>query len=182
MKKVVSVAAKPLRALGRILLKLLGRLRFLKAPLVRLSRLRGKALVFALVPIVIVLILLFNALKPEPDREGEVRATLDRYVEATRDKDYQTLCDDLYASDLIQRVRGTGLPCEVALRTGLEDRKNPQLTVLDVIDVTDDQARARIRTTAVDEPPSVDVVTLVDEDGSWRVESLSDGGSGAQSP
>jgi hypothetical protein len=181
MKKVVSVAARPLRALGRILLKLLGRLRGLGTPLVKLSRLRGRRLVFALVPIVIVLILLFNMLKPEPDRTNEVRDTLDRYAKATRDKDYQTLCDDLYASDLIARVRRTGLPCEVALRTGLEDRKNPQLTVLDV-DVTDDQARARIRTTAVGESPSVDVVTLIDEDGSWRVASLSDGGSVAQSP
>jgi len=183
MKKVVSVAAKPLRALGRILLKLLGRLRFLKTPLVKLSKLRGRALVFALVPIVIVLILLFNAIKPEPerDREGEVRATLDRYAAATRDKDYQTLCDDLYASDLVERIRAAGLPCEVALRTGLEDRKNPRLTVLEV-DVTDNQARARIRTTAVGEPASVDVVRLIDEDGSWRVESLSEPGSTAQFP
>jgi hypothetical protein len=192
MKKVVSVVAKPLRALGGILLKLLGRLRglgrlrlgrlrSLGTPLVKLSQLRGRALVFALVPIVIVLILLFNALKPEPDRAKEVGDTLDRFAAATRDKDYQTLCDELYASELVERIRAAGLPCEVALRTGLEDRQNPQLKVLEV-DVTDDQARARIRTTAVGEPASVDVVRLIDEDGSWRIESLSEPGSTAQFP
>jgi hypothetical protein len=178
MKKVVSVVAKPLRAIGRILLKLLGRLRVLGKPFVKLSQLRGKALVFACIPIVIVLILLVNALKPEPDREEEVRAALERYVTATRDKDYQTLCDDLYASDLVERIRAAGLPCEVALRTGLEDRKNPQLTVLEV-DVTGDEARARVRTTAGGEPTSVDVVRLIDEDGEWHIASLSEPGSTA---
>src|SRR5688572_10880230 len=102
MKKVVSVVAKPFRAIGRILLKVLGLLRGL---LVKLTRLRGKALVFALVPIVVVLILLVMVLKPEPDSEEQVRETLDRYAQATREKDYQTLCDDLYASDLVERSR-----------------------------------------------------------------------------
>src|SRR5918998_2562040 len=141
MKKVVSVAAKPLRALGRILLKLLRRLRFLRAPLVKLSQLRGKALVVASIAGVIVLILLVNALRPGPDRAKEVRETLDRYAEATRDKDYQTLCDELLAADLVERIRNAGLPCEVALRTGLEDRRNPTLKVL-AVQVDGDQAVA----------------------------------------
>jgi hypothetical protein len=181
MKKVVSVAAKPLRALGRILLKLLRRLRFLRAPLVKLSQLRGRQLVFALVPIVIVLILLFNALKPGPDRAKEVRDTLDRYAEASREKDYQTLCDDLYASALVEQVRNGGLPCEVALRTGLEGRRNLALKVL-AVEVDGDEASARVRTTASGEPASVDVVRLIQDDGAWRVASLEEPGSTAQSP
>ena len=178
MKKVVSVVAKPFRALGRILLKVLGLLRGL---LVELTRLRGKALVFALVPIVVVLILLVMVLKPEPDSEEQVRETLDRYAQATRDKDYQTLCDDLYASDLVERSRAAGLPCEVALRTGLEDRQNPQLQVLGV-EVAGDTADARVRSTAVGEVPSVDTVGLIKEDGDWKVASLSDAGSGTTEP
>lgn len=170
MKKVVSVLAKPFRAIGRILLKVLGVLRGL---LVRLTRLRGRKLVFALVPIVVVLIVLVMVLKPGPDSEEQVGETLDRYAQATREKDYQTLCDDLYASDLVERIRAAGLPCEVALRTGLEDRQNPQLQVLGV-DVTGDTAAARVRSTAVGEVPSVDTVGLINEDGDWKVASLSD--------
>jgi hypothetical protein len=177
MKKVVSVAATPLRALGRILLKLLGRLRGLGPPLVRLSQLRGKALVFALVPIVIVLILLFNALKPEPDREGEVRATLDRFEVASRDKDYQTLCDDLLASKFVERIRSAGLPCEVALRTGLEDRRNPTLTVL-AVEMNGDEASAQVRGTAVNERPGTSTYRLIREDGAWRIASPGESNGG----
>jgi len=170
MKKVVSVVARPFRAIGRILAKILRPLRLL-----------GKALVLALVPIVLLLILLVMVLKPEADSEEQVRETLDRYAQATREKDYQTLCDDLYASALVDRIRAAGLPCEVALRTGLEDRQNPQLQVL-AVDVTGDTASARVRSTAVGEVPSVDTVGLVEEDGEWKVASLSEAGSAATAP
>lgn len=178
MKKAASVLAKPFRAIGRILLKGLRSLRFLREPFVRLTKLRGRALVLALVPIVVIVVLLVMVLRPEPDSEEQVRETLDRYAQATREKDYQTLCDDLYASDLVERTRAAGLPCEVALRTGLEDRQNPQLQVLSV-DVTGDTAAARVRSTAVGEVPSVDTVGLVKEDGDWKVASLSQAGAGS---
>ena len=181
MKKVVSVVAKPFRAIGRILAKVLRPLRGLGKPLVKLTKLRGRALVLALVPIVLLLILLVVVLKPEADSEEQVRETLDRYAQATREKDYQTLCDDLYASDLVDRIRAAGLPCEVALRTGLEDRQNPQLQVL-AVDVTSDTASARVRSTAVGEVPSVDTVGLVEEDGEWKVASLSEAGSATTTP
>lgn len=178
MKKVISVVARPFRAVGRILLKLARPLRFLGKPLVRLTQLRGRALVLALVPIVALLVVLVIVLKPEADREEQVRATLDRFAQATREKDYQTLCDDLYASELTDRIVAAGLPCEVAQRTGLEDRRNPQLQVLSV-DVTGDTAKARVRSTAAGEVPSVDTVELVQEDDKWRVKSLSEAGGAA---
>ena len=182
MKKVVSFAAKPFRAIGRILVKILRLVGSLASKgFVRLTKLRGKARVLALVAIVVVLILLVMVLKPEPDKGEQVRETLDRYAEATREKDYQTLCDDLYASDLVERIRAAGLPCEVALRTGLEDRQNPQLQVL-AVDVTGDTASARVRSTAVGEVPSVDTVGLVEEDGEWKVASLSEAGSASTGP
>ena len=181
MKKVLNVVARPFRAIGRLLLKLLGGLRFLRAPLVRLSKLRGKKLVFALVPIVLVLVLLVMVLKPEPNAEEQVRETLDRFAAATRDKDYQTLCDDLYAEDLVERSRAAGLPCEVALRTGLEDRQNPQLKVLGV-EVDGDRASAQVRSTAVGEVPSTDTVGLEKDGDDWKVSSLSDAAAGTGEP
>lgn len=170
MKKVVSVAAKPFRAIGRILLKLVRRLGFLGKPFVRLSKLRGKALVLACIPIAIVLILLVIVLKPEPDREEEVREALDRYAAATRDKDYQTLCDELLASELVERIRNAGLPCEVALRTGLENRRNPRLEVLSV-EANGDEAVARVSGSAEGEVAATVDYRLVREEDAWRIAS-----------
>jgi len=120
-------------------------------------------------------------LKPGPNDSEAVSETLDTYAAATRDKDYQTICDDLYAEDLVDRVRAAGLPCEVALRTGLEDRQNPRLEVLGV-EVNGDQALARVRSTAGGEVPSTDLVRLVKEDAEWRVAPLSEPGATLQTP
>lgn len=181
MKKVVSVVAKPFRLIGRSLLRLLHSLRFLAKPFARLGQLRGKARIVAFALIAIVVVGAVLVLKPDPDDSEQVSETLDRYAEATRDKDYQTICDDLYAEDLVERVRAAGLPCEVALRTGLEDRQNPRLEVLGV-EVNGDQALARVRSTAGGEVPSTDLVRLVKEDGDWRVASLSEPGATLQTP
>lgn len=103
--------------------------------------------------------------------EDEVRGTLDRFAEAIGDKDYQTLCDDLFASDLVEQVRSVGLPCEVALRRGLGEVRSPQLTV-GAVEVSGDQALAEVRTSARDQQPSQDQIRLVREEGGWRVASL----------
>jgi hypothetical protein len=178
MTKVVSAVGKPFRAIGRILL---GLLRLLGKPLARVGRLRGKAriVVFAIIAIVIVGAVL--ALRPAPNDTAAVRDTLERYAAATRDKDYQTICDSLYAKDLVDRVKAAGLPCEVALETGLGSRRNPQLTVQGV-EVNGDQALARVRSSAVGEPVSTDLVRLINEDGGWRIASLSEPGATLQTP
>jgi hypothetical protein len=172
-KRVVSIITRPVRFVRR-LVELLVRL--LRTAFRKLAGLRGRQRIVAFGVIGVVIIVLVLALRPGPDADKEVRATLDRYAQATRDKDYQTLCDDLYASDLIDRIRSAGLPCEVALRTGLQDRRNPQLKVLGV-EVSGDQALVRTRTTALGEPPSVDTIRLVRQDGDWRVASLSEQGA-----
>lgn len=124
-----------------------------------------------------------RAAKPQV-AESELAAvnrTVDGYANATREKDYQTICDHLYAKELVERVRAAGLPCEVALRTGLEDRQNPRVEVLGV-EFKGDEALARLRSTADGEVPSTDLVRLVKEDGEWRVASLSEPGTTLQTP
>jgi hypothetical protein len=181
MKKVVSAVGKPFRFIGRFLLRLLRSLRFLGKPFALLGRLKGKARIIALAVLAVVVVGAVLVLKPGPDDNEAVADTLDRYAAATRDKDYQTICDTLYAKDLLERVRAAGLPCEVALRTGLEDRQNPRLEVLGV-EVNGDQALARVRSTAGGEPPSTDLVRLVKEDGDWHIASLSEPGATLQTP
>ena len=103
--------------------------------------------------------------------EEEVASTLDDFAEAIREKDYQALCDDLFADDLVEQVRSVGLPCEVALRQGLGEVRGPTLTVGEV-EVSQDAALAEVRTGAQGQQPSQDTVRLVREDGEWRVASL----------
>lgn len=181
MKKVVSVVTAPFRAIGRLLLKLLRSLRVLGRPFAKLAGLRGRARIVALAVLAVIVVVAVVTLKPGPDEGRQVRETLDRYAVASRDKDYQTLCDDLLATELVEQVRRGGLPCEVALRIGLDDRRNPQLTVL-AVEVNGDQALARVRTSAVEEPTSLDTIRLVHQDSNWRIASLQQPGSGSTLP
>ncbi len=167
--RVASIITAPLR-LVRWLLRSPG----------KLARLRGKARIAAFAGIALLVVVAVLVLRPRGDSEKEVRETLDRFAQATRDKDYQELCDEILARDLVDRVRRAGLPCEVALKFGFEKRQNPRLEVLGV-QVNGDRASARVRTSAVAEVPSTDVVELVDEDG-WRVASLSSGLAGSTDP
>jgi hypothetical protein len=168
MKKVVSVVTAPFRAIGRLLLKLLRSLRVLGKPFAKLAGLRGRARIVALAVLAVVVVVAVITLKPGPDEDKQVRETLDRYAVASRDKDYQTLCDDLLASELVERIRSAGLPCEVALKTGLENRRNPTLKVL-AVEVNGDQALARVVGSAVGEPSGTSTYRLVHEDGGWHI-------------
>ncbi len=103
--------------------------------------------------------------------ERKVADTLDAFATAVAAKDYQRLCDDLFAPELIESLRGVNLPCEVALKTGFEDTQKPRIEVKSV-KVDGDRAQARVRSTAANQPPSEDTVELVKVDGKWRVASL----------
>lgn len=184
-KRVVSIITWPLRFLRRLLgllsrpFRKLGRL---GTPVRKLGGLKGKARIAALAVLGIVVIVVVLALRPGPDSEKEVRATLTDYATATRQKDYQTLCDDIFARNIVDGLRSAALPCEVALRNStFETLRNPQLTVLGV-EVSGDQALARVRSVATGEQPSVDAVKLVKEDGDWKIASLAEPGATADAP
>jgi hypothetical protein len=175
--KVVSIITAPFRLLGRLA-------RSAGGPLRRLGGLRGRARIAAIAALVLLIVAAVLVLRPGPNSEKQVRATLDRYAKASRDKDYQTLCDDLLADDLVERIRSAGLPCEVALRTGLQDRRNPTLTVLGV-EVNGDQALARVNGSAAGEVPATSTYRLVREDGDWKIATPpggAEGGSPAATP
>ncbi|MEA2128525.1 MAG: hypothetical protein QOJ85_1416 [Solirubrobacteraceae bacterium] len=180
-KRVVSIITRPVRLVRR-LVELLVRL--LRTAFTKLAGLRGRQRIVAFGVLGVVIVVLVLSLRPGPNADKEVRATLDRYAQATRAKDYQTLCDDLLSREIVDRIRSAGLPCEVALRTGLQNRRNPQLKVLGV-EISGDQALARTRTTAVGEPTSVDTIRMIRQAGGWRVASLTEPGaqlSGGGSP
>jgi hypothetical protein len=118
-----------------------------------------------------VLCLLVVAAGCGQSEERAVRRTLDDFAQATARKDYQRLCDDLFAQRLVEEVRRT-VPCEVALRnSSLNDARNPKLTVRRIT-VDGNRATAVVATSAANQRPSEDTVELVKEREQWRILAL----------
>ena len=193
LRRLLALLASPFRKLGRRKSKPVPPQEAVKPeapaksgrrlpnPFKRITGLKGKPRIAVIVLLGAAVIVAVLALRPGPNAEKEVRATLDRYATATREKDYQTLCDSLFAKNIVDGLRSAALPCEVALRNStFETLRNPQLTVLGV-EVSGDQALARARTVATGEQPSVDTIKLVKQDGSWRIASLAEPGTQAPS-
>jgi hypothetical protein len=108
-----------------------------------------------------------------PSDSEQVHATVEAFGRATAAKDYQRLCDELLAPNLIQKLESVGLPCEVALKQGLGDVQAPTLTI-GKIDVDGDAASAQVNSTAQGQPPSHDLLKLQRVSGKWRIASLAD--------
>jgi hypothetical protein len=106
-----------------------------------------------------------------PDATTQVRAVVARFGVATRTHDYQTICDDLLADDLVNKIEAIGLPCESALSRGLGDVKNPTLTINEV-SISGARALVSIHTTAAGQPASDDALQLVRESNRWKIASL----------
>ena len=110
--------------------------------------------------------------------DAKVRDTLARFQQATAKHDFRTLCDDVFASELVRRVRATGLACPIALqRSVISSTLQPSIDV-EKVRVRGNTALALVTTTAVGQRPSQDTIRLVKEGDGWRIASL----SGAQPP
>lgn len=107
----------------------------------------------------------------EPPPEQQVRQTLTDFGRATSAKDYQALCDRIFAPQLVDELKQVGLPCEVAMQQSLDDVEDPTLTI-GRITVDGQRASAEVRSTAKGQTPSQDTVQLVEVDGAWRIASL----------
>jgi hypothetical protein len=108
---------------------------------------------------------------------GKERATesvhkaVDRFGKAVAAKDYQELCDNLLAGNLIAALEERGVPCELALKTGFGDAKDPKIAVKTVA-VNGDRALVSVHSTAANQPPSDDTLGLHKEHGKWKISSL----------
>ncbi len=106
-----------------------------------------------------------------PTPEEQVRSTVAEFGRATEAKDYQALCDRLLAPALVEDVESIGLPCEAAMRQGLEEVRDPRLTI-GRVEVDGERASADVRTTAAGQEPSRDTLELVLVDDTWKISSL----------
>jgi hypothetical protein len=104
--------------------------------------------------------------------ERDVRDTLNAFRDATAEKDYQRLCDDIFSAKLVEQVRQQ-VPCELALRnSSLGDAKDPKLEIKSIT-VDGKTASAVVTTSAANQKPSEDTVRLVKEGEDWRIQALS---------
>jgi hypothetical protein len=106
-----------------------------------------------------------------PDADTQVRSVVARFGVATRTRDYQTICDDLLADDLVNKIEAIGLPCESALSRGLGEVKNPTLAINEV-SIAGNRALVSIHTTASGQPASDDALQLIRETNRWKIASL----------
>jgi hypothetical protein len=116
-----------------------------------------------------------------PSDEEQIRDVLATFARSVEKRDYQRLCDDVFAPKLLDGLRGIGLPCEVALRNSLGEVQDPRLTVGGVT-VRGDRATAEVRTSAEGQAPSSDRLELQRVDGTWKVSALSGAEAPAASP
>ena len=106
-----------------------------------------------------------------PTPEEQVRSTVAEFGRATAAKDYDALCDRILAPELVKDAESIGLPCEVALRQGLGEVRDPRITI-GAVNVDGERASAQIRTAAAGQEPSEDTLRLVNVDGTWKIASL----------
>jgi hypothetical protein len=111
------------------------------------------------------------------DRD-DVHAKVKQFLQATSSKDYKTLCAQVLAPTLIERVVAGGLACEQAMQIALGPVQNPTLSI-GRITVKGPTASAITLTGASGQQSSLDAIQLVKTSQGWRVASL---GSPAVAP
>ena len=107
----------------------------------------------------------------QPTDEEQVRTTLTAFSRATAAKDYEKLCDKLFAPSLVADLKKIGLPCEIALQQGLGDVRQPRL-IVGTVTVNGKQAIAEVQTSAEGQEPSKDSIELEQTKSGWRIASL----------
>jgi hypothetical protein len=125
--------------------------------------------VLARIALVVALLTLVACGQEKPTQQ--VHDAVDHFGKAVADKDYQELCDDLLAKNLIDALEESGVPCELALKTGFGSAKDPKISIKTVA-VNGDKALVSVHSTAANQPASDDTIGLVKERGKWKISSL----------
>ena len=108
--------------------------------------------------------------KPVPP-EQQVRAVIASFQTATQKKDYRRLCTQVLAQELLDKIRRANLPCEQAVKVGLQNVVNPRIAVQSV-EVTHNRAVAQVRSSADNQPALDGTLALIREVKGWKVATL----------
>jgi hypothetical protein len=101
----------------------------------------------------------------------QVKAKISQFVKAADAKDYATLCTQVLAPSLVDRLSSAGVSCPDAMQIAFQGVQNPALSVGKVT-ISGSRASAITLSTARNQQASVDTIELVKTDHGWRVSSL----------
>jgi hypothetical protein len=108
--------------------------------------------------------------KPVPP-EQQVRTAIANFQTATQKKDYRRLCTQVLAQELLDKIARANLPCEQALKVGLQNVVNPRIAVRSV-EITNNRAVAQVSSSAQNQPALDGTLALIREVKGWKVASL----------
>jgi hypothetical protein len=107
------------------------------------------------------------------DFKGEQKAvaqTIDDFADAARDGDEKAICTSILARSLVTRLDATKGRCTGAISDQLDAAGDDKLDVKAIV-VTGSNARASV-VSKVDGDDRRQTLTLVDEDGRWRLSGV----------
>jgi hypothetical protein len=108
--------------------------------------------------------------KPASGAPAQIAATVDRLERAVAQRDFATICDQLFTAEARQRAGGD--ECEGQLDSAAEGVERPSIEI-EAIDVEDNRATVRVRTEAEGQARVSDELQLRRQGGRWLVEALS---------
>ena len=110
--------------------------------------------------------------KPATGATRAVGAVVSALERATAERDFSTVCQDLFTA--AARRRAGGRNCERLLRESAGEVRRPRIEVLG-IELERGRASVRVRTRAQGQRPLADVIELRREGGEYRIDALAAG-------
>jgi hypothetical protein len=101
----------------------------------------------------------------------QVRAKVEQFVRAAASKDYRTICDQVLAQSLLERLAASGIACEQAMQISLGQVQSPALAI-GRITIDGSSASAITLSSARGQPAALTAVRLVKTSSGWRVSGL----------
>jgi hypothetical protein len=102
---------------------------------------------------------------------AEIAAVVQRLERATAERDWATVCSDLFTA--AARKRAGGADCARLLREAGADVRRPAIEIRGIQVRKGGRASVEVRTRAEGQQSVSDVLELRSENGEWRVEALS---------
>lgn len=100
-----------------------------------------------------------------------VKAKVQQFAQAARRHDYKTICNQVLAPDLLDRLSGAGVSCEQAVGIGLGSVQDPTVSIGKVT-VRGSIATAIVLTVAKNQQASLSTMELTETRAGWRIDSL----------
>jgi hypothetical protein len=103
--------------------------------------------------------------------KDQVRAKVEQFARAAASKDYNTICSDVLAPVLLERLAAGGISCERAMRIGLGGVRSPSVSI-GPITVSGSTASVITVSGAKGQEAALTAIKLVRTNAGWRVTSL----------